>query len=129
MHGPVCRVWRVHERDFLPKYYVHADFERVLLFTTLKTKESKTLNVRTPLPCWFARARSRRELPYSADWSIGRQRGIYPWVRVTFDNKKLKLYKFSKLRDHIFQRSKGCGPKNFPRDRSSVHSLCSIPDF
>ena len=61
-------MWQLHAQDFLQKMFVHADFERDLLFTTLKTKESKTLQASTPLLRWSARARSRRELPYSADW-------------------------------------------------------------
>ena len=37
-------------------------------FSTLKTKEPKTLHTNTPLLCWYARTRSRWELPYSAEW-------------------------------------------------------------
>ena len=65
---PVCRVWQLHAQDFLLNFCVHVDFERDLLFSTLKTKEPNALHTDTPMLCWSARTRSRRELPYSADW-------------------------------------------------------------
>ena len=71
LHVPVCRVWQVHARDISRK---------------LKEKGAKKAS---------ARARSRRVLPYSANWSMWTANDpagslvVMPQIVILFLNAKI----------------------------------------
>ena len=52
------RMATAHSTYFTRYFDVHTDFEQDLLFSILKTKESRALHTQTSWSCWSAHTRS-----------------------------------------------------------------------